>query len=552
MNQPLGQSPPWRQLQALAQSSADRALPDLFRADARRCERFSHEVAGLWVDSSRQRVDAPIREALQALARERRLEEAIAALSRGDLVNNTEGRAARHMDLRCLSGDHDRTGIEAVDSALARMQALCTAVTEGTLTGFDARAMRSIVNLGIGGSDLGPRLVCDALPGSPAAPQARFAANLDGHDLDEALAGLDPATTLFIVTSKSFGTEETLANMARARAWLSAAGCPGQHLPRHFVAVTANPERARAETGLGEDRILPFGEWVGGRFSLWSAAGLAIALTRGWQSFTALLRGAAAMDRHYRETTIEHNLPAWLALLDVWNVNFLGAGSIAVLPYAHRLRRLPDYLQQLAMESNGKRVTRDGQPAPCATGPVFWGSAGTIGQHSFHQLLHQGTDLIPAEFILPLKDPAPGHQGLVAHCLSQALAMMSGEHGAALQARLREDGLSDTDIERLQPHLEVPGSRPCTLITLPQLDAWHLGALLALYEHRVHAASVIWGINAFDQWGVELGKRISRRLRPLLEYPAAADDDLDPATREAIARYHRAQSNHHPDQDTPE
>ena len=528
----------WRRLQQLAD------------APERPGSAAAHSLTacGLTLDLSGQRLAPPILDALLELARECDLPGQLRRLFEGAPVNASEHRAALHTRLRALDADGLPQDPE-VAAHFRGLENLAERWRQRRLTGFAGQPLQHLVNIGIGGSDLGPRLVCAAL-----APErdSRFVANMDPEDFHTQCDGLDPGRTLFIVCSKSFGTAETLYNLEQARQWLLAAGCPESRLPHHLLAVTANAERARA-AGFDDEHILTFQDWVGGRYSLWSSIGASIALTLGMDGFRALLRGAQAMDQHVLQTPPEHNLAALLGLTDVWNFSFRHCHSLAVLPYAQRLALLPMHLQQLMMESTGKRADQQGRLLGYHTGAVVWGAAGTTGQHSFHQLLHQGSQRVSCDFILPLAPGAPhparplseldrlGHRQLVAHCLAQMQALRQGEEKAALRRRLEAEGRAGDELEALLPQLEVPGRRLFNLLTLPRLDAWHLGALLALYEHRVYCASVLWGINAFDQWGVELGKRISSELLPWLEpgHPERAEQAPE-ELRTVIAAWHRA------------
>ncbi|MDX9874550.1 MAG: glucose-6-phosphate isomerase [Spongiibacteraceae bacterium] len=521
----------WKRIGDAVISARQQSLRERFATETDRVASWRREAAGLTVDLSRHHLDAAILTALSDLAEARRLPAAIAALLQGELVNNTEQRAALHTDLRRPDAP------AAVQQALASMTALATRLREGQWPGFSDQPVTDVVNIGIGGSDLGPRMAVAALSASRATDlRVHFVANIDPADIGRCLQALDPARTLFVVASKSFRTQETQVNAAAARRWLLAAGCPENVLGRHFIAITASPERAGA-LGMPPEQILTMWDWVGGRYSLWSTIGFPIMCAIGATAFRELLAGAHALDRHFAEAPLAQNVPALLGLLDVWYGNFWNSRSVAVLPYSHDLALLPAYLQQLTMESNGKRVTRDGVPVDYATGPVFWGEAGTRGQHSFHQLLHQGTELIPCDFILPLTSDfdAEQHRLLVANCLAQSEALANGRTASEAIAAALDEGLAQADAERLAPHRVMPGNRPSTLITFPKLTPATLGALLACYEHRVYTSAVIWGINPFDQWGVELGKQISERIAPQLTSGTA--ENGDPLTARLIADY---------------
>ncbi len=399
-----------------------------------------------------------------------------------------------------------------------------------------------VVNIGIGGSDLGPRLVTDALRPFQGDVACHYVANVDPADLQDTLLDLNPQTTLFIICSKSFRTEETLTNALLAREWMRNAGASDADLDKHFLAITSNLEAA-AEFGIPAENCLPIWDWVGGRYSVWSAIGLSCAIAVGWENFAAFLDGAAAMDLHAAEAPLAQNMPVILSLLEVWYVNFFSAQSHVVLPYDNSLQRLPDFLQQLTMESNGKRVSKAGLSLDYATAPVLWGSAGTMGQHSFHQLLHQGTQLCPADFIIPLTTHtgmSEQHGRLVANGLAQSRAMMVGRSESEAFASLLARGVDETRARELAPHLAMPGNRPNSVITLEALTPATLGALLALYEHRTYCSGVLWGINSFDQWGVELGKEIGGQIFGVMS-GEPSETAMDPATERLIAQWRAAQ-----------
>ncbi|MEK7821214.1 MAG: glucose-6-phosphate isomerase, partial [Pseudomonadota bacterium] len=440
----------------------------------------------------------------------------------GQAVNNTEDRAALHMALRNRSNRPMTAKGKSVTSdvlaTLGQMRAFVKAIHSGARAGHGGARIKNVVAIGIGGSDLGPRLACEALaPFAESGVEVRFLANVDGADFARAVRGLDAAGTLFIVASKMFATQETMANARAARDWI--AGMLGEAaVPRHFAAVTA--ARAAAEAfGIPADAVFDFWDWVGGRFSLWSAVGLPVALATGMDRFEEMLSGAHVMDEHFRLAPLEKNIPATLALIGAWNATVLGIRAHAVLPYDSRLARLPVYLQQLEMESNGKSVTRDGRPVPRDTAPVLLGEAGTNAQHTFLQLLHQGTTPVSADFIAAI-EPGPGPEAqraiLLANMLAQSEALMRGRTMAEARAEMKAQGLTAAAIRRLAPHRFFPGNRPSTTLLIRTLDPFHLGLLLALYEHKVFVQSVLWEINPFDQWGVELGKKLADGAARLL------------------------------------
>ncbi len=504
----------------LAELAAERASIVLDHSAAGR----RINAAGLVVDLSRQPLDAPLQRALLDWAEATDLPARIAALLAGEPVNSTEQRPAHHSQLRKPEASQNNADVAA---ALAKMRSISGQLRAGEWLGASDQPITDVVNIGIGGSDLGPRMVCEALkPLAGAGPRVHFVANVDPRDLEQLLLGLDPLTTLFVISSKSFTTTETLENALSARRWLLAA-MDQSALPRHTIAVSANVPKA-VEFGVAENNILPMWDWVGGRYSLWSAIGLPIAIANGFEHFAALLTGAHAMDQHFASAPLEQNAPAMLALLENWHINYLNAQSVAVLPYSHDLRLLPEYLQQLTMESNGKRVDHNGEPIKGRSCATVWGSAGTIGQHSFHQLLHQGSELIPIDFVLPLHSHSTETEKqahLVANCLAQSKALAEGKSPDQARQEMRAAGDSSDKAERLAPHRAVPGNRPNTLIAMDKLAPATLGALIALYEHKVFAQSVLWDINAFDQWGVELGKQLSGPIFSALQGEETAPSD---------------------------
>jgi glucose-6-phosphate isomerase len=513
-------SPAWKALAAHQKKMAAASLAGLFAADPSRAERFSIEAGELMLDYSKHRVDAEAMRLLAGLAAQAQLPGWIARMFAGDPINSAEARAVLHVALRSEDTTFPEGGdvMPAVRGARERMRRFVDEAQRGGLKGADGRAITDVVNIGIGGSDLGPRMLVRAMrkfrkPGL----RLHFVSNIDPADLEAALAGLTPGTTFFIVASKTFTTAETLANAARARAWLEAALGKSNGLSRHFAAVTANAAGAEA-LGVPPERVFPMWDWVGGRYSVWSAVGLPVALAAGMNAFEELLEGARAMDAHFRNEPLERNMPVVVALLEIWCVNFFGAQTRAVIPYSEDLRDLPAYLQQLEMESNGKRVDRDGNEVDYATAPVVWGASGTPSQHSFHQLLHQGTHFIPVDFIVIGRNGESSGQGaLAANALAQSAALAFGNPAPGA------------------PHKVLPGNRPSSTLLLERLTPRALGALIALHEHKVFAEGVIWNLNSFDQWGVEHGKNLARTLLPrLLEGGDTAG--LDASTRGLLAR----------------
>lgn len=539
------ESPAWQLLQQRVRAPGF-TVPDLgqlFDEDPDRLRHFTASACGLYLDFSRQHLTRDVWRHLLTAADESGLRSAIQALFDGDPVNRSEQQPALHMALRGHHPRHHPDIPGRVDEYLRTMQGFCEALHSGALRGATGRPVNAIVNLGIGGSDLGPALACEALWHHQRDDlHCHFVSNADPVHLSSTLRALDPETTLFIVASKSFRTAETLGNAQAARAWLSTHGIPDADLYRHFIATTARADRA-GEFGIPAERILPMYDWTGGRFSLWSTIGLPVAMMVGMERFHALLEGAAAMDRHYRDARLADKLPLQLALLDIWNRLLHGGGSRAVLPYSQALRSLPSFLQQLEMESLGKSVHSDGRPVSGPTVQVLWGQQGTNGQHSFHQFLHQGTDTVAAEFLAVRRCHVPGgeaaHRELLANCLAQSRALMTGCSQEAVREAMRAEGLPEETASRLAPHRAVPGNRPSTTILLSDLEPESLGALLALYEHKVHALGVLWDVDAFDQWGVELGKSLGRSLRTALD-TGTTPQGLDPASRELLRRFRAA------------
>ncbi len=524
---------PWVRLATRAADPQSRSIRAKILADRNRFARFSATGAGLLLDLSRTGLDEATLADLLALAEAAGLKGALKRQMRGEMVNRTERRAALHTALRAPDGagltaetpqgPEDASGY--VERERARLRSFVEAVHTGRITAANGAPFASVLNLGIGGSDLGPAMAAEALSHTATRLAVRFVGNVDGHVLAPVLASLDPARTLVLVASKSFTTQETMANARIVRGWLAAA-LGEERVGAHLAALSTNLAATEA-FGISPERVFGFRDWVGGRYSLWSPIGLSVALARGWDVFAALLEGAHAMDEHALSAPARRNLPLLLALVHCWHASFLGFRAYACLPYDQRLARLPAWLQQLEMESNGKRVDQDGRPVPFPTAPVVFGEPGTNAQHSFLQLLHQGTDTIPADLIVvarPDHDLADNHRILLANALAQGAALALGRSEEEARAEAARSGADPA----LAPHRTFPGDRPCVLIALPRLCPRSLGALLALYEHKVALQAALWGINAFDQWGVELGKTLAGPLERALAGGDAAS--LDPAT----------------------
>lgn len=534
----LTRSSAWQALLGHAQRLQSTTLNQLFADDPARAETMRAEGVELFLDYSKQRLDAATLDALLALADACGFADWRRRLFAGEAVNHTEGRAAYHMALRSLDGrDMSVDGENVVPKVAAvrdRFCAFAESVRRGEWLGATGGEITDVVNIGIGGSDLGPRMVCQALEPYCNGPRTHFVANVDGAELADVLAMLEPGSSLFVITSKTFTTQETMANARAARRWLVEV-LGEAAVEKHFVAVSTNAEAVQA-FGIAADNMFEFWDWVGGRYSLWSSVGLSIAVAIGRERFVELLSGAQAMDRHFAETEGRDNLPLLLGLIGVWNTNFLGGASQVLAPYSQRLMRFPAWAQQLEMESNGKSVNRAGAPLDYATTPVLWGDVGTNAQHAYFQMLHQGTAVNPVDFVLPLQ-PDHGYleqqRLLIANCLAQSAALMKGKDAAAVRAELSAKGLSGDALEAAIPHRVFSGNRPSNTLLMPRVDPYHLGALLALYEHRTFVQSVVWDINAFDQWGVELGKQLAQTVLAALDGQAG---ELDPSTHALAQR----------------
>jgi glucose-6-phosphate isomerase len=509
--------PAWQALNDHRKAMQDFSMREAFNADPQRFTQFTLSSCGLFLDYSKNLINAQTRDLLVGLANDVDLKGAIKSLFEGEIVNASDNRPEFHTALRRPVGDkllvNGVNVMPDVHKVLNQITDLVGRIHDGLWRGYTEKPITDVVNIGIGGSFLGPELVSEALLSyAQKGVRCHYLANIDGSEFHELTMKLRAETTLFIVSSKSFNTLETLKNAQAARAWYLAQGGSEAELYRHFIAVSSNNAAAVA-FGIREENIFPMWDWVGGRYSLWSAIGLPIALAIGMSNFKELLSGAYSMDQHFQSAPFEQNMPVLLALLGVWYGNFWGAQSHAILPYDHYLRNITKHLQQLDMESNGKSVRQDGTPVSTDTGPVIWGGVGCNGQHAYHQLLHQGTQLIPADFIVPIVSFNPvsdHHQWLYANCLSQSQALMLGKTRAEAEAELRDKGASEEEVQKLASHKVIPGNRPSNTLVVERISPRRLGALVALYEHKVFVQSVVWGINAFDQWGVELGKELGK------------------------------------------
>ncbi len=529
-------SPAWAAINAHRQAFADNHLKDLFASDPKRVESLSLSFDGLLYDFSKQRLSADTLRLLVSLAREARLDESITRMFAGERINVSEGRSVLHTALRRSAGPFPSSQFDVMPEVIGtrqRMAEFAERLRDGKCLGFKGMPIRDVVNIGIGGSDLGPKMMGQALRSiSHPALGVHYVSNLDGAQLAPLLQTLDPRTTLFIVVSKTFTTQETMFNANTARNWLRANLGDDLVSENHFAAVSSKPERA-VEFGVSKELVFPIWDWVGGRYSLWSAVGLALMIAIGPHAFDEMLRGAERMDEHFRSTPFENNLPVIMALIGIWNTDFLGATTNAVLPYNESLKYFPSFLQQLEMESNGKSVSIAGDALDFATSPIVWGELGNNGQHAFFQLLHQGGRLVPCDFIAAVRSdyPLPEHQeALLSNCFAQSAALAFGRNEAEVRASLEKESMSPKEISDLLPHRVFAGNQPSSTLLLTSLNPGVLGSLIALYEHKVFVQGVVWGINSFDQWGVELGKAVANRILPAF-YDADLAKTLDASTQ---------------------
>lgn len=540
----LTQCNAWRALTDHYYEISNQHMRDWFAQDPQRFERFSLRFEDILLDYSKNRITAETLGLLLDLARECDVPEWARSMFAGEKINSTEHRAVLHIALRNRSNRPIKVDGEdvmpAVNAVLAKMRNFSEQLRSGAWKGYSGEPIRDVVNIGIGGSDLGPQMVCEALkPYASDNLRVHFVSNIDGSQIAETLKPLNPATTLFIVASKTFTTQETMTNARTARAWLLAAASDESVVAKHFVALSTNTDAVQA-FGIDTGNMFEFWDWVGGRYSLCSAIGLSIALYVGMDAFEELLTGAHAMDEHFRSAPLEKNLPVILALLGVWYGNFFGAETHAILPYDQYLHRFPAYFQQGDMESNGKSVTRTGVAVDYTTGPVIWGEPGTNGQHAFYQLIHQSPKLIPADLLAAAESHNPlgeHHRILLANFFAQGEALMRGKSASEVQSELEAQGLAGPGLKALLPHKVFPGNRPTNSILYRRLTPRTLGSLIALYEHKIFVQGIIWNINSFDQWGVELGKQLAQSIFP--ELGQEAEVNTHDASTNGLINYYK-------------
>lgn len=539
--------PAWLQLTDIADAVRYEHMRDWFKNDPQRANKYTLATAGITLDYSKNRINQEVLEQLFALAEQCLVAPKRDAMFGGQPINFTEGRAVLHTALRNFSGEpvlvDGEDVMPEVLATQAKMKAFVESIHQGQHTGYTGKPIKTIVSIGIGGSFLGPKIMSEALkPYWHKDIKVIFVANIDGCHIHDVLAEQDPEQTLVLMSSKSFTTQETLQNTLTAKKWFLNNGGSEADIAKHFMAVSSNI-KAATEFGMAEENIFPMWDWVGGRYSLWSAIGLPLALAIGWDNFEALLKGAFAMDQHFQTAPIEENMPMLLALLGVWYRNFFNAQSYVLLPYYHYLRGFPAYVQQLDMESNGKQVS-GATPVGYETGPIVWGSEGTNGQHSFHQLIHQSHTLIPADFMLPLQVPnqdASHHAMLASNCFAQSQALMQGQTQGDIKEALLDKGMPEDEAAVLALHKTMPGNKPSNTFIFQQLDPHTLGALVALYEHKVFVQGCIWGVNSYDQWGVELGKVLGNQILDKIQ-SEESEPGFDASTNQLIASFIGANS----------
>lgn len=521
----------WKNLKSLRKKIEKKTLHELFEKDNKRFEKFSLKVGGIFLDYSKNYVDEKIMQEFVNLAKEAKLKSWIDKIRSGEKINHTENRAVLHIALRNRKNTpiyvDGKDVMPEVNRVLNQMKEFCVKVRNKEWLGCTGKPITDIVNIGIGGSDLGPAMVVQALtPFVTKDINFHFVSNVDGCHIYETLKKLNPETSLFIISSKTFTTQETLMNAHTARKWFLERIKDENSIAKHFVAVSTN-EKEVTKFGIDAKNMFEFWDWVGGRYSLWSAIGLSIALAIGFEKFEELLEGAHLMDEHFFTAPFENNMPFILAALDIWYNNFFDCESRAILPYYQYLSRFPAFLQQLDMESNGKSVDRNGKFVDYQTGPIIWGEVGTNGQHAFYQLIHQGTKLIPCDFIAPIKihnDLEEHHKALISNFIAQTEALMKGKSEKEAKEELKNLGLSSRELKKLLPYKIFVGGKPTNTIFIDELNPKNLGSLIALYEHKVFVAGVIWNINSYDQWGVELGKQLAKKILPELEKEAKIEE----------------------------
>lgn len=533
----------WKQLTQHAERLKTQRIESLFAASPTRASDFSAKAGNVYFDYSKNLLDTVSRTALFDLARECQLPEAIASMRSGEAINETEQRAVLHTALRIPAPEVPKEASARdrhynIHQVLEQMRVFSDSLRSGEWKGYSGKSITDVVNIGIGGSDLGPLMACEALSPYMGRINVHFVSNVDGAHLSRTLQKLNPETTFFLVASKTFTTQETMANAHSSRTWLLSSAVDEEHVARHFAALSTQSDLVES-FGIPKSQMFAFWDWVGGRFSLWSAIGLSVCLAVGFDRFAEMLQGAHDVDRHFFEIPAEENVPLLMALVGIWNTNFLGCTTEAVLPYDQCLSRFPAYLQQAAMESNGKYLNRSGKPLTYTTSPVVWGEPGTNGQHSFYQLIHQGTQVVPCDFLLPARSQYPlvnHHPKLVSHCLAQSQALMRGKSTDEALRELLDAGMDPARAQSLANYRAFPGNRPSNTLIFPQLDPHHLGAILALYEHKIFVQGVIWNIFSFDQWGVELGKQLAGQILKDLENEVVSRLQ-DPSTAELLRIY---------------
>ena len=543
LSSPLSHLPSSDKLVELQKQLAGTHLRDLFDADQQRFDKYTMEAAGLFLDYSKNLINDDVLASLTTMAEEAKLPEAIKAMFCGEKINNTEGRAVLHTALRNFGTDpvmvDGKDVMPLIRDTHKRMKEITQQVHNGEWKGHTGKSVKHIVNIGIGGSYLGLKTAINALtPYHVKGLEHHYVANIDPNEISEVLRRIDPETTLFIVASKSFGTLETLQNARAARQFMLEQGCAEADIRKHFVAISTNL-KAIDEFGIAQENTLPLWDWVGGRYSLWSTIGLMISLVAGFDNFERLLKGAGEMDNHFKTAPLNKNMPVLMGMLGIWYQNYFGAESHAVISYDYFLRDFPGHLQQMDMESNGKRTTLDGKTVDYQTGAVIWGGTGTNDQHAYHQLLHQGTRLIPVDFVAPATSHNPlgeQHPWLFANAVAQSQAMMQGKTLEEIRDEMLAAGVAAEDVERLGPHKVIPGNRPNNMIVPEKITPEVAGALIALYEQKVFVQGVLWQVNSFDQWGVELGKVLGNRVYDRITEKGATTDQ-DSSTNGLVNRF---------------